>query len=536
MSNNIAVGIDLGTSNTVIAVVEGNKATVIPDASGRRVHPSIVSFRPNGSVLVGPQAKARRVIDGANTIFSVKRMLGRRFASAEVQEMVQRVPYAIVEGENEQPVVQARSYSQTVSEISALVLRYAKALVETHVRTAVQNAVITVPANFDDAQREATRLAGRIAGFNVLRILNEPTAAALAYGYGRGMTNRVAIYDFGGGTFDVTLLQLDDQVYEVLSTAGDTFLGGDDIDEAIVNTMVEQFLGETRIDLRYHAGAMERLRAVAEQIKCRLSEQTEAVAQVQEIAYGDAGQPLDLNISVSRQQLNQIAGSLVQRSLQICEEAMRLADLTATQIDDIVLVGGTTRATVVREAVREYFGLSPRTDIDPDEVVAVGAAIQAVTLSRGSASVGSAAAGTSSVLLDVTPRALGIGVVGGFAETIIKRNAQIPLEQTRSFSTGKDDQQVVRIPICQGESNIFEDNQLLGELVLEGIRPAPRGQVRIDVTFEIDTNGILQVQARDSSTQQTQHAEVRLLGTMSEEQVEQSAEKHDQLAMADQDT
>lgn len=537
MSDKPAVGVDLGTSNTVIAVVQGTKVTVVPDSAGRRVHPSVVSFHPNGSVLVGAEAKARKVIDSANTVFSSKRMIGRRFSSAPVQEMMQRVPYKIVEGDNEQPVVEARKYRQSVSEIGALILRYAKAMAQRHIGEEIEHAVITVPANFDDAQREATRLAGQIAGLNVLRILNEPTAAALAYGYGRGMSHCVAIYDFGGGTFDVTLLQLDDQVFEVLATAGDTFLGGDDVDEALVQAMVQRFLNDTRIDLHYNRGAMDRLRSVAEQIKCRLSSQEKAVAQVQEVAYGDGGQPLDLNVGFNSEMMSQIAMPLVDRTLEICDEAMRLANLTATQIDDVVLVGGSTRMPLVRQRVQEFFGLSPRTDINPDEVVAVGAAIQAAALARAGTAPGTdatpqSAGPVSSVLLDVTPRALGMAVVGGFAETIIKRNAQIPIEQTRRFSTSRDNQTTVRIQVCQGESNVFEENQPLGELVLEDLRPAPRGQVRIEVSFEIDTNGILQVSAVDTTTGRVQKAHVRLLGTIAEDQVEALARRQDEMPMA----
>ena len=509
------VGIDLGTSNSVVAVVQGNKAHVIPDSKGSRIHPSVVSFHPKGTVLVGHEASRRRVIDPANTIYSVKRLIGRTFHSQAVRTAMKRAPFKIQQGENEQPVVLARGNEYTIPEISAFVLRHVRSLAEAYVKEPIKSAVITVPANFNDAQREATKQAGRIAGLNVLRILNEPTAASLAYGFGHSLTRRVAIYDFGGGTFDNTILQIDDRVFEVLSTAGDTFLGGDDIDEALVDHMMELFLRETRIDLSHNLNALARLRSVAEQVKRQLSNRQKAVVQVQEIAYGAGGRPLDLNFTLTRDELNRLSGDLVQRSFLICDEAFTLAKLAPAQIDDIVLVGGTTKMPLVREGVRGYFGIDPKTNINPDEVVAVGAAIQAATLTRTGAEKGLG----SSVLLDVTPRALGIAVVGGYTDFIIERNAQIPVEQTRSFTTSQDNQQQVRIQVCQGEDRQFETNQALGELVLDGLRPAPRGEVRVDVTFEIDTDGILQVRARDAETGRQQQARIQILGTVTEDQV-----------------
>ncbi|MCA9665661.1 MAG: Hsp70 family protein [Myxococcales bacterium] len=525
MSEQPVVGIDLGTSNTVIAVVADNKATVIPDRDGRRIHPSVVSFHPNGTVLVGQEAKRRRIIDPKNTVYSAKRLIGRSFRAEPVQESTKRLPYDVVEGENQQPVIVARGNEYTIPEISAFILRHVRALAEDYTGQKIESAVITVPANFDDGQREATRAAGRIAGLNVLRILNEPTAAALAYGYGRGITSRVVIYDFGGGTFDITCLQLNDRVFEVLSTAGDTFLGGDDIDERITDYMVDIFLRQTRVDLRYNIGGMARLRSVAEQIKCQLSSRPKAVVQVQEIAYGEGGQSLDLGFTLTVEALNAMARDLVQRSFLICDEAMKLGNVTATQIDDVVLVGGSTKMPMVREGVKGYFGIEARTDINPDEVVAVGAAIQAAALARS----GVSASAPGSVLLDVTPRALGMAVVGGYADTIIDRNQQIPVEQSRVFTTSQDNQQVVRIQVCQGESRTFAENQALGELLLEGLRPAARGEVQIEVRFEIDTNGILQVSAVDLETGRAQNARVQVIGTSSEEAISQMAARQDQM-------
>ncbi|PIE19787.1 MAG: molecular chaperone DnaK [Proteobacteria bacterium] len=536
MSEEAVVGIDLGTSNTVVAVVQGSKATVIPDQDGRRIHPSVVSFHPNGTVLVGQDAKRRRVIDPQNTVYSSKRLIGRPARAEQVKAMMERAPYEVIEGENQQSVVMARGNEYTVPEISAFILRHVRALAEAHIGQEVEKAVITVPANFNDAQREATRAAGRIAGLQVLRILNEPTAAALAYGYGRGMTNRIVIYDFGGGTFDITILQLNDRVFEVLSTAGDTFLGGDDIDEQIVDYMIEIFLRNHHVDLTYNTSAMARLRSVAEQIKCQLSSRPKAVVQVQEIAYGAGGQPLDLNFTLTVEALDAMARELVQRSFLICDEAVSLAALSPTQIDDVVMVGGSTRMPLVREAAKGYFGIDPRTDINPDEVVAVGAAIQAAALVRSGAAVGPSGGGgggaIDSVLLDVTPRALGIGVVGGYAETIIYRNAQIPVEQTRKFTTSQDNQQVVRIQVCQGESRIFEENEPLGELVFDDLRQAPRGKVEVEVTFEIDTNGILQVSAIDTDTGRRQRAHVELVGSVDEGKIEQMQRRQEQMPTA----
>jgi molecular chaperone DnaK len=520
------VGIDLGTSNSVVAVVQDNKAHVIPDRKGRRIHPSVVSFHPKGTVLVGQEAARRRVIDPANTIYSVKRLIGRTFRSEAVTTAMKRAPFKITKGENEQPVIVSRGNEYTIPEVSAFVLRHIKALAEAYIGEPVTKSVLTVPANFNDAQREGTKAAGKIAGLDVLRILNEPTAASLAYGFGHTMNRRVAIYDFGGGTFDITILQINDRVFEVLSTAGDTFLGGDDIDERLVDLMIEIFLRETRIDLSHNMNAMARLRSVAEQVKRQLSSRRKAVVQVQEIAYGAEGKPLDLNFTLTRDELNKQSGDLVQRSFLICDEAFNLAKMAASQIDDIVLVGGSTRMPLVRDGVTGYFGSQPQTNINPDEVVAVGAAIQAATLSQ-SATVGGGIG--SAVLLDVTPRGLGIAVVGGYADTIIERNAQIPVEQTRTFTTSQDFQRQVRIQVCQGEEREFDKNQVLGELVLDGLRHAPRGEVRIQVTFEIDTDGILQVRALDMETQREQRARIKVLGTSSEEQTEALAAKHEDL-------
>ena len=516
MSAPIVLGIDLGTSNSVAAVMQGDRVIVIPDSEGHRIHPSVVSFHPSGVVLCGHKAKARRIVDPENTVFSAKRLIGRRFSSPEVRAVRARAPFVIKEGPNEQPMIATRGGEFTVPQIAAMVLGYLKKLAEDYLKQEVAHAVITVPANFNDAQREATKAAGRLAGLEVLRILNEPTAAALAYGYGKGSRSRIAIFDFGGGTFDITILRLQDRIFEVLATAGDTYLGGDDIDLRLVDAMIQAFLTVHGIDLRQSPLAVQRLRAVAEQVKCQLSERTRAVVRVQEIAHGEGGAPIDLSFSLTRDGMNAKVVDIVDRAFVVCDEALRLAGTDVTQIDDVVLVGGTTRMPLVRDRVRHYFDKEPRADINPDEVVAVGAAIQGATLMQEPGVGGQPKA----VLLDVTPRALGVATVGGFADTIIPRNAQVPIEQNRVFTTSADNQTEVVIQVCQGESRRFDENTKLGELRLDGLRPARRGEVRIVVTFEIDTDGILRVRAKDQETGKSQAATIHVLGTMTEEEIQ----------------
>ena len=516
------IGIDLGTSNSVVSVVQDGKVIVIPDSEGRRVHPSVVSFHSNGTILVGEKAKRRRIIDPRNTIFSAKRLIGRRFMSAEVRTAVARMPYIIKEGANQQPIVEARGKTYTIPEISAMVLTHMKNIAETYLGRQVVKAVVTVPANFNDAQREATKAAGRLAGLEVMRILNEPTAAALAYGYGKGLDRRLAIYDFGGGTFDITILLLRDRIFEVLSTAGDTYLGGDDIDLRLVDYMVQAFLRMHRVDLRNDGLAMERLRSVSEQVKCQLSARSKAIVQIQEIAHGVDGRAIDLSFSITRDGLNQKIVDIVDRTFIVCDEALRLAGVSASEVDDIVLVGGTTKMPLVRERVAGYYSREPRTDINPDEVVAVGAAIQAAALMQDV--LGPDQKPVQTLLLDVTPRALGIGTFGGYAETIIQRNAQIPTEQTRLFTTSYDNQTTVKIQVCQGESRRFEENTPLGELTLDGLTAKARGQVSVAVTFEINTDGILRVRAKDQATGKATSAKIQVLGTMSEDEIKQMME------------
>ncbi|MFH2006916.1 MAG: Hsp70 family protein [bacterium] len=536
------LGIDLGTSNSVVAAMRDGQPQVLTDADHRNTQPSIVSFHPSGSILVGHDAKRRRLIDPANTITSVKRLIGRPFSAPEVGEFVARCPYRVVEGSNQQTIIEVRDQRLSVPEVSALVLHHMKIIAERVLRQTVRKAVVTVPANFNDAQRAATVAAGQIAGIEVLRIINEPTAAALAYGHGKSLDRTVLVYDYGGGTFDVTILEIHGDVYEVRATAGDTYLGGDDIDERVMERMVALFLEQHRYDLRHDEMAVHRLRSVAEQVKCQLSSQARSVVEVQEIAHGPNGAALDLHFEMTRPEFDALAQDHVDRTFAICDQAFQIAQMPINQIDEVVLVGGTTRIPLVRESVRSYFARAPLVSINPDEVVALGAAIQgaalledvapapapAVSASPG-AGVGAAVAPAPPkprpLLLDVTPLSLGVGVVGGFAKVLIPRNAQVPVEQTEVFSTGADNQTAVSIRICQGEARMFDGNTELGELVLAGLRPAPRGEVKVAVTFEIDTNGILKVRARDEATDTEQDATIKLLGELGEHEMRGAIER-----------
>jgi molecular chaperone DnaK len=759
------VGIDLGTSNTVVAHGSANgTVAVLGDASGFKIHPSVVSFHPTGGVVVGAAAKQRKVIDPKNTIFSVKRLIGRTFDSKEVQTARQRMPYQIKQGANQLPVIVTRGGEFAVPEISAIVLDHAKNIATASLGKPVSRAVVTVPASFNEAQRSATATAGSIAGLTVVRVLNEPTAAALAYGSSRNLREIIAVYDFGGGTFDITILKLHDQVYEVLGTAGNTFLGGDDLDERLVDRMVEKFLQENRVDLRANEVSMMRLRAVAEQVKIELSRRTRAMVRVDEIAYGPKGKPLDLQIEIRRDEFVQQVADIIDRTFPVCEEALAYAGLTIDHIDDVILVGGTTKIPYVRDQVAKFFAKAPRTDVNPEEAVAAGAALQATALDKVLAKPASrpmpaqqfeesegtfggedatneltkerltqpeppakrqnatmmypqvvpsrpgeyvargehvdvfedrtpppqtpqtplappappapvigrmtkpitpppgakppapppmrtqqlpltkppkrqsgamppvpaktitipppresvttiempdvlptpaspattmrgfapataeddfsdlvtkkdfgsdfsnigtetnvadlplspaatakgfapptpaaqlptivplapqaptiiaakAPTPPSPVVIDVTPRGLGIGTVAGFCEGLIHRNARVPTQIRKLFSTSRDSQDSVRIIVCQGESRRLDNNIVIGDLVLEGLPPRPRGETSIEVTFELDASGILQVRARDAQTGREQRASLDIVGSMQQEDVAAAREK-----------
>ncbi len=717
------LGIDLGTTNSVVAVVAGGRPRVLDDAEGYALIPSVVSFHPGGDILVGRGARERRLLDARNTVYSVKRLIGRPFGSPEVARARQRFPFELCEGPTGGVLVAARGETYSLSEISAFVLRQVRAVAESSLDATCTRAVVTVPANFNELQRNATKAAGRVAGLEVLRILNEPTAAALAYGYGRGSREKIAIFDLGGGTFDLTILELSGDVFEVLATAGDTYLGGDDIDVLIADQMADAFLEHHRYDPRQDAQAYERLRAAAEWAKCQLSSEQEVQLRIEELAYGDGGVSLDLGFGLMRSTLEQMAQPLIARAFDVCEDAMRVAGIRPTQLDNVILVGGSTRMPLVGAMVAEYFGRQPLSEIDPDLVVAKGAAIQGAALvsaeerralgrvrlkrvtqaelsavrtspppagspglpsydeeiptavrrsayespaapepggdeetvvrapalaeelptlvgrrsapppvppvaapdavvARPAVAVGGPSPGTGyaapppppppppfapeppppefafapeppppppppppappqpafapdrpgiarapeppafgevppafgevppvigsvpaeppaaraepeppppPLLLDVTPQTLSVETVGGYCESIIERNAAIPVEQSKIFSTAQDHQEVVRVRICQGESRKLEDNQPLGEIELAGLRVAPRGQVQIGVTFVISADGTLGVRAKDLDTGQEQTIRINLVGGVSEDEIQRMRERQAQL-------
>ena len=513
------LGIDLGTTNSVVACVRGDEVVIVPDQQGRRLHPSVVTLQPDGSKVFSHEAVNRRIAEPTFTIYSAKRLMGQPWNSQETRLVKDRVPYRLQQGNNEQVVVAGPDRTYTIPEISGLLLSYLHQCAQEHLMQPVTGAVITVPANFNNAQRQATMDAGRIAGLDVLRVINEPTSAALAYGLGRDMSQRIAVFDFGGGTFDVTVLQVEGEVFEVIASGGDSFLGGDDVDEAVMLMLAEQFQAQHGFDPSSHLQLRARLVMAGEQIKRALSRQAEVKGELK-VGTNDQGEPRSLNFHITREKYEVAIAPLVARTIMTCDEVLNAAQLTRSQIDDVIMVGGSTRIPLVRKEVERHFGKPPRTDINPDEVVACGAAVQAASLAGDVAQLGH-----KPVLLDVTPRALGIAVAGGFAEPIVERNVPLPVEQTRMFVTSSEQQTKVVIQVCQGESRRFEENAALGELSLHGLRAGRRGEVKIEVTFKVDTNGILRVRARDPETGMATEAAVSVRGTMSETEVEAAVER-----------
>lgn len=518
----IVLGIDLGTTNSACAVVQGGRAAVVRRGEDRIV-PSVVAVKHDGTVAVGAEAKRQRTVDPKNVVFSAKRLIGRRFSSPEVQRMRTSVPYRIVEGNNESVMVDVGGRRLSIVELSAYILKYLRQMAEEALGGRVKKCVIAVPANFNDSQRSATRIAARLAGLDVIRVINEPTAAALAYGYIEDMDRRIAVYDFGGGTFDITILQITRNVFEVLATSGEMFLGGDDLDSAILDEMVVTCRQQLDLDPASDPLAMERLRAVAEQVKIQLSEASRSSIRIEDVIYGTGK---DLEFALDDASMRRIVEPIVRRTIPVCQDALSVAGIRPEQVDEIVLVGGTTRLPLVREVVAEVFGKPPQTSINPMSVVAVGAAIQGaalmgslVPMATGGVSAPSMA--TTAVLLDVTPRSLGVATIGGNVDFIIERNSVIPVEQTRLFTTTVDNQKYVRIQVSQGESQRFDENTKLGEVLLTNLREASRGEVTIAVTFEINTDGLLEVRALDQDTGQEQVATMRVLGGMSPEEVEE---------------
>jgi len=521
------IGIDLGTTNSCVSVVLDGEVHVIPDEAGARVQASLVSFLSDGSVIVGNECRHEQVVDPVNTIASAKRLIGRSYVSKEVKAALQAAPYKVVKGKGNVPLIEARGHRYGLPEVSGMVLRRLKDLAERYLGRPVSRAVITVPASFNDTQRQMTKLAGQLAGLDVLRIINEPTAAALAYGYGRGIKARLAVYDFGGGTFDLTILELRDTVFEVVSTAGDTFLGGDDFDNRLMRYMLAAFKQQHGVGLEGETLAVNRLKHVAEKVKCELSTKERAIVNVTELALDANGAPLDLRFHLDRAGFNERCQDLVQRTFLVCDEALRIAGLKASDVHGVVLVGGTTRMPLVREMVAGYFGRAPLVDLNPDEVVSIGAALQGASLDSDhfSAPTSGAAPHRAPLLLDVTPMALGVQTVSGYYDVVIERNASIPCEHTRTFTTSTDDQTSVRLQIFQGDSRIAAENIKLGEIELYGLPPAPRGQVEIQVTFEIDTDGIVVVTARDRATGIEQATRIEVSAGYAPDEVAQMFER-----------
>lgn len=514
-----AIGIDLGTTNSVVAVVIGGEPVVIPNQEGNRTTPSIVAFTEKGERLVGQIAKRQSITNPENTIFSIKRLMGRRYNSPEVNHARKRLPYHIVEAPNGDAHVEARGKRYSPPEISAMILQKLKQAAEDYLGETVTEAVVTVPAYFNDSQRQATKDAGQIAGLNVLRIINEPTAAALAYGLEKKKEEKVVVYDLGGGTFDVSVLEIGEGVIEVKSTNGDTYLGGDDFDLKIIDWIVEEFRKEQGIDLKHDKMALQRLKESAERAKIELSTASETEINLPFIT-ADASGPKHLLMKLTRAKFEQLSDNLIQNTTEPCKKALSDAGFSTGNIDEVILVGGQTRTPKVQQVVQGYFGKEPHKGVNPDEVVAVGAAIQAAVLKGDVKEV---------LLLDVTPLSLGIETLGGIFTKIIERNTTIPTKKAQVFSTASDSQPAVTIKIHQGEREMAADNKLLGVFELVGIPPAPRGVPQIEVTFDIDANGILHVSAKDLGTGKEQSIRITASSGLAEEEIKKmmrDAEEH----------
>ena len=514
----IAIGIDLGTSNSCAAVLRGGQLEVLPNAYGEPTTASVVALREDGSITVGNAAKANIIHDPKHTVYSSKRLIGRYYFSEEVKKAQAICTYHIVEGPNHGVRIEIRDEFFSLPEMGAMILRELKSIAETRLAQPVTKAVITVPANFNDNQRQATKDAGRIAGLEVLRILNEPTAAALAYGFGKGLNQQVAVYDLGGGTFDISVLEISRDVFEVLSTCGDTFLGGDDFDDRLIDLLADEFMERESINLRNDPFALEKLKVAAEGAKKALSVEDQVEIRIPDvISAPDGSSSLSIERTLTSEEFSTLVNDLVQRTFKVCDEALQEAGVIARDLDGVILVGGPTRLPVIRNAVRDYFQQEPKADVDPDQVVAMGAAIHAATLVD---------AEREAFLLDVTPLSLRIGVAGGLAETVIERNTPVPIEQTRAFTTFQDDQESVKIRVYQGESREAKDNELLGQFEFSGFRKARRGEIAIDVTFEINADGIVDVTARDRETGREASTRLTLSSGLSEGEIQHIIEEN----------
>ena len=509
------VGIDLGTTNTCVAIVEDGMPTVIPNKGGYKTTPSMVGISESGKRLVGHIAKRQSVTNSQNTVYAAKRLIGRRWDSPAARAVQQSCPYTIVEGPHGDVRINLRDQTYSVPEISAFILQEMRMVAEQYLGDIVEKAVITVPAYFNDNQRQATKDAGRIAGLDVIRIINEPTAAALAYGFGKDLERKVAVYDLGGGTFDISILDIGRGVFEVISTAGDTFLGGEDFDIRVMDRLIQSFYEKTGVDVRDDRMALQRIKDASEKARCELSTVRETLVDLPFLYTTSDGQTFHLQESLTRPELEELTRDLVERTITICEKTLGEAEIDRAELDDVILVGGMTRMPLIQSRVAEFFGIEPCKGVHPDEVVALGASIQAAALVDESLDV---------LLLDVTPHSLGIMIVGGIFHRLIEQNTTVPTSETHIFTTVRDYQTSVKILVLQGESDKAAENELLGEFILSGLRKAPRGEVEVEVTFSISADGLVSVSAKDLETGREQSITVTATSGLTEEELQKLVE------------